>query len=252
MVAELSLNHPDMGRRGVNRMNIPYPPLHYYQNQGMVPGTGPVECVTTCVVMVMNMLKDRLAHDLDRPAIPDITVRAYAARLDGLGIFGWGCRLPSNFFIPAGRGWMHPIWQAPAALREFAGILKKEYGVAFTFSQPAGSSLEDITQALEAGKYVIVHGLWPNEPLKEQLVRFGGGPHSLVPVLVAAQADQVLCLDPADPDPGTIDPDRPATYPAARLSAMPTAEFLAFWGRKSLLNLYTRPFTMTVLTPDEV
>ena len=231
-------------------MNLPYPPLHYYQNQGMVPGTGPVECVTTSVVMVMNMLKDRLAHDLNRPAMPDISVRQYAARLDGLPLGGLGYRVPSNFFLAALRGWMHPVWQAPRALRQFAGELKKEYGLSFQVCQTSGNTLDDIHQALQAGNFVIVHGLWQVTDRKEVQYDFGGGPHSMLPVEIDTPADRVLLLNPADPDPGLIDPDNPATYPAPALYAMPTADFLAFWGRKSFLNLYTRPFTITVVIPD--
>jgi hypothetical protein len=231
-------------------MNLPYPPIHYYQNQGMLPKTGLVECVTTSVVMVLNMLKDRLASDLQRPPLPDILVREYAARLDGLGLRGWSSRLPSDFFIPAGRGWMHPVWQAPHALREYARELHKEYGHSFQVRQTSGNTLPDLDSALQAGNYVLVHGLWPAPGDKETLLRFGGGPHTLVPVQVDAPAGQVLVLDPADPDPGGFDPENPVTYPAPRVTVMPEADFLAFWGRKSLLNLYTRPFTMTVAVPD--
>jgi hypothetical protein len=73
----------------------------------------------------------------------------------------------------------------------------------------------------------------------------------MLPVEIDRQADRLLFLNPSEPGPWTVDPDKPATFPAPVLYAMPTREFLAFWGRKSLLNLYTRPFTMTVVIPDK-
>jgi hypothetical protein len=231
-------------------MKIPFPPVHYYQNQGMVPKTGPVECVTTSVVIVMNMVKDRLADDLKEAAIPDISVREYAAKLDGKGLFGWRYRLPSNFPLAMARGWMHPVLQVPSALRHFARELRKEYGSSFKVKRTAGNTLEDIAQALQGGNFVIVHGLWEETNRKEVHYTFGGWPHSMVAVGIDNQSGTILLLNPADPDPWSINPDDPSTYPTAGLSAMPIQEFLAFWGRKSILNLYTRPFTMTVVIPE--
>jgi hypothetical protein len=231
-------------------MNIPFPPEHYYQNQGMVPKTGPVECVTTSVVIVMNMVKDRLADDLKEATIPDIPVREYTAKLDGMGLSGWLYRFPSNFPLAMARGWMHPVLQAPRALNRFARELKKGYGGSFTVKRTSGNTLDDIAQALQEGKFVIVHGLWEETNRKEVHYTFGGWPHSMVAVGIDNQAGNVLLLNPADPDPGSINPDDPSTYPTAGLSAMPIPEFLAFWGRKSILNLYTRPFTMTVVVPE--
>jgi len=231
-------------------MNIPYPPEHYYQNQGMVPKTGLVECVTTSVVIVMNMVKDRLAHDLDKPAIPDIGVEEYAAKLDGMHLSGLNYRFPSDFPLVPFRGWMLPVLQAPIALKQFARELEHKYGCSFKLKQTSGNTLGDISQNLHDGNFVMVHGLWPVTDPKEFLYKFGGGPHTMVPVDVDSQADKVILLNPAEPDPSIIDPDNPATYPAPRLDNMSTQDFLDFWGRKSLLNLYTRPFTMTVVIPD--
>jgi len=231
-------------------MNIPFPPEHYYQNQGMVPDTGPVECVTTSVVMVMNMMKDRLAHDLNQLSMADIGVREYAAKMDAMHLSGLCYRLPSDFFLAAGRGWMHPVLQAPKALKKFASELEQIYGCSFKLKQTSGNKLEDITQNLQDGNFVLVHGLWPVTNSKEYHYQFGGFPHTMVPVEIDSQADKVILLNPAEPHPMTIDPDNPTTHPAAILSEMPTQEFLSFWGRKSLLNLYTRPFTMTVVIPD--
>ena len=228
----------------------PNPPEHYYQNQGMVPGTGPVECVTTSVVITMNRIKDRLALALCQPAIPDILVREYAASLDGMGWRGLRYRFPSFFFLSIARGWMHPVWQAPHALRKFASELDKKYGRTFRVIQTSRNTLDDLQRELQIGNLVIVHGLWQVTNTKEIQYRFGGGPHSMVPVGLDVIHDTVLFLNPAEPDPRTISPDDPATYPSPKLYCMPTGEFLAFWGRKSLLNLYTRPFTMTVVIPD--
>jgi hypothetical protein len=224
--------------------------VHYYQNQGMVPKTGLVECVTTSVVIVMNMVKDRLAHDLKEAPIPDISVKEYAAKLDGMGLSGWLYRVPSNFPLAMARGWMHPVLQVPRVLNHFAGEIKKKNGTSFIVKQTSGNTLDDIAQALQDGNFVIVHGLWEEANRKEIHYTFGGWPHSMVAVEVDNQAGTVTLLNPADPDPGSINPDDPGTYPAAGLYSMPTWEFLAFWGRKSILNLYTRPFTMTVVIPE--
>jgi hypothetical protein len=248
--AAAQYQHRDIESNGAIRVKIPLPPEHYYQNQGMVPKTGPVECVTTSVVILMNMMKDRLAQELNQPPIPDISIREYAAKLDEMGFSGLRYRLPSDFFLAAGRGWMHPVCQAPSALRKFAKELKQRYGRSFQVKQTSGNCLEDIIQAIQDGNFVIVHGLWPVKDPKESLYKFGGGPHSMVPVGVDSQVERVLLLNPAEPDPKTIDPDNPASYPVARVYAMPAREFLDFWGRKSFLNLYTRPFTMTVVITE--
>jgi hypothetical protein len=232
-------------------MKIPYPPEHYYQNQGMVPRTGPVECVTTSVVMAMNMMKDRAAHGRKETARPDIAVREYAARLDGMGWRGLRFRIPSDFILKGARGWMHPVWQATNALRQFGRELEKEYGSSFEVKRSSGNSLEDIARALRAGSIVLVHGLWQVTDHRDIHYRFGGFPHTMLPVKVDRQADTVFLLNPAKPAPRLIQPDHLATIPAPALDAMPTGDFLAFWGRKSLLNLYTRPFTMTVVIPEE-
>jgi hypothetical protein len=198
----------------------------------------------------MNMMKDRLAYDLNRPAILDIHVRDYVKKLNGMGMCGLRYRFPSNFPFIAMRGWMLPVLQAPLALKQFASELKHIYGCSFKVKQTSGNTLEDITQALQDGNFVLVHGLWVVTDTKEIHYKFGGIPHTMLPVEIDSLNDKVRLLNPAEPNPGRIDPNDPATYPAAELDEMPTEEFLAFWGRKSFLNLYTRPFTMTVVIPD--
>jgi hypothetical protein len=233
-------------------MNLLYPPIHYYQNQGMVPDTGPVECVTTSVVMAMNMAKDRLARDFNQPPIPDISVQEYAAGLDGKKIFGLPYRIPSDFFLAAARGWIHPVFQAPAALRQFAQELKQKYNYPHSFAvkQSSGNTLENIRENLQAGNFVLIHGLWAVSGRNDPLYRFGGHPHTMLPVDVDDRAGKVILLNPAEPDPRKVKPGNPSTYPTLTLDQMPMQEFLAFWGRKSILNLYTRPFTMTVVIPE--
>jgi len=231
-------------------VKIPFPPEHYYQNQGTVPMTGPVECVTTSVVMVMNMMKDRLAQDHKESAWPDIPVKEYAARLDNMGWRGLRFRIPSSFFLATARGWMHPVWQAPIALRQWARELKNGYGSSFEVKQTSGNSLEDIGRELRSGNFVLVHGLWQVTGTKDLHYLFGGIPHTMLPVKVDRQANKVLFLNPGAPGPRMIQLDKPVTFPAPPLYDMPIGEFLAFWGRKSLLNLYTRPFTMTVVIPE--
>ena len=233
-------------------MKTPYPPEHYYQNQGMVPRTGAVECVTTSVVMVMNMMKDLLAQYHQESAWPDIPVKEYAARLDGMGWRGLRYRIPSGFFLAGARGWMHPVWQAPMVLRQWARELKTDYGSSFKVKQSSGNSLEDIERALQVGNFVLVHGLWLVTDKRNLHYLFGGIPHTMLPVEIDRQANKVLLLNPGEPSPRTILVDKPVTFPIPALYAMPTGEFLAFWGRKSFLNLYTRPFTMTEVIPEFV
>jgi hypothetical protein len=231
-------------------MNLPYPPEHYYQNQGMVPRTGPVECVTTSVVMVMNMVKDRLAQDLGMTAIPDIRVDEYVQKLDQIRLAGLRYRFSSNFPLAGVRGWMLPVLQAPRALKRFAAELKRDYGCAFHVQQTWGNRLEDIARALEQENFVLVHGLWQITDSKKIQRKFGGFPHTMVAVQVDWKAGKVVLLNPAEPHPMTVQADDPHTRPEARLFEMSIQEFMDFWGRRSFLNLYARPFTMTVVIPE--
>jgi hypothetical protein len=231
-------------------MKLPFPPEYYYQNQGMVPRTGPVECVTTSVVMVMNMVKDRLAQDLGMTAIPDIRVDEYVQKLNKMRLTGLRYRFPSNFPLTGMQGWMLPVLHIPRALRRFAAELKRDYGCAFHIKQTWGNKLEDIARALEQGNFVLVHGLWQITDSRNVLRKFGGHPHTMVAVQVDREADKVILLNPAEPHPMTVQADDPATHPEARLYEMFLQEFMDFWGRRSFLNLYTRPFTMTVVMPE--
>jgi hypothetical protein len=72
----------------------------------------------------------------------------------------------------------------------------------------------------------------------------------MLPVEIDRMAGKVLFLNPGEPSLRTIKLEKQTTFPAPVLYAMSTVDFLAFWGRKSLLNLYTRPFTMTAVIPD--
>jgi hypothetical protein len=146
---------------------------------------------------------------------------------------------------------MHPIWQAPQALKRFARELKEKYGCSFKVRQSSGNSMDDVSRTLQEGKLVIVHGLWLITDPKESLYKFGGGPHTMLVVGVDTSADKISFLNPAYPHPETINPDDPSTFPQPALDEMTIQEFIQFWGRKSLLNLYTRPYTMTVIIPDE-
>jgi hypothetical protein len=231
-------------------MNLPYPPEHYYQNQGMVPRTGPVECVTTSVVMVMNMVKDRLAQDLGMTDIPDIRVDEYVQKLDQIRLAGLRYRFSSNFPLAGMRGWMLPFMQVPRALRQFAGELQRDYGCSFQVKQTSGNTLEEIRKTLKNGNFVLVHGLWPVTKSMKLHYLFGGFPHTMVPVQVDYRACKVILLNPAEPHPMTIQADDPATRPEARLYEMSIQEFMEFWGRRSFLNLYARPFTMTLVIPE--
>lgn len=224
-------------------------PAQYHQWQGNVPNTGHVECVTTSVVMAMNMMKDLLAEKFGRTPLPDILVQNYVAQLDSQGLGGLQYRFPTNSprivvkltriqplfdFTPA--GWMHPVWQAPNALNAFSEQLKQEYGCGFTVRQTSGNTLKDIDKNLQEGNLILVHGLW--SPSDNNQTFLGGLPHTMGPVIAHdTTVGKITLLDP-----GTQD----------ALHEMSISEFTDFWSKPSKANLYTQPNTMTVLIPDTI
>ncbi len=241
------------GTTGIVSLNPPFPLLHYYQNQGMVAKTGPVECVTTSVVMGMNIIKDILAQNFNRPPIPDIRVQDYVSQMDKLGWSELPYRVPSDFpDVPVINmpidGWMHPVIQAPNALNQFSAELRDKYGCGFTVRQTSGNTLDDIARNLREGNPVLAHGLWQVTNPSDPTYKLGGFPHTMLPVEVDASAKTVTLLDPAYPK--LYDPNNPTANPNPELHVMSDQEFQEWWDRQSTANLYTAPNTMTVLVPD--
>ena len=234
----------------LGRVNLDWPTVlppfsRYPQNQLNVPVTGPVECVTTTVVVARNMMKDRLADKFGLAPIPDISVEEFVSQLDRLGWAGLICRVPSNAptlsipfvnprveFNPS--GWMHPLLQAPHALNRLSAGLRRQYGCGFTFKQSSGNSLSQIAGNLSRGNLVLVHGLWP--ALDGATGFLGGMSHTMGPVVGIDFEGRTVTVLNTD----------------SSVKLMPAQEFTDFWSRPSRANLYTKPNTMTVLVPDAV
>jgi hypothetical protein len=218
------------------------PLSEFHQNQFTVRITGPVECVTTSVVMARNMVNELLAFRTGRARLPDLRLQVYIDELDKLGWRGLSCRFPTSFpDIPVPlttrkinpRGFMLPSSQARNALTRLASGLRQYYGASFKFRQTSGNTLQDIANNLEAGNLVLVSGLLA--PLGFEQGLLGGHPHTMGPVI---QVDYITGTI------SSIDTGAEPIYTARH------ENFMQFWGRKSRLNLYTRPYTLTVLIPD--
>lgn len=215
------------------------PLAEFHQSQFGVPVTGAVECVTTTVAVARNMVNELLAFRTGREPLPDLTVQEYITELDNLGWREMFYRVPTRFpdiRLPFAankvnpRGFMLPRSQAILALRKIARRLREYYGASFRVRQTAGNTLEDIAANLEAGNLVLLSGLY--EPAGKEQGLLGGAPHTYGPVTkVDFDSRTITALDTG----------------ALPFNVSSFDNFLKFWGKKSLLNLYTRPFTMTVL-----
>lgn len=218
-------------------------PGEFHLDQFSVRLTGAVECVTTSVAIARNMMNELLASRTGKPPLPDLIIQDYVAALDGLGWRGIFYRVPSRFpdlsipliskgkFSP--RGFMLPRSQALFALRRLAAELRNYYGVSFRVRQTARNTLEDIAANLRAGNLVLLSGLYRAVGKEQELL--GGSPHTYGPVTeVDFAAGTITALDTG----------------ASPLNVSTFEEFLHFWDRKSLLNLHTRPRTMTVLAVE--
>jgi hypothetical protein len=231
-----------------NAVSLPWPaglrPLkEFHQSQFGVRLTGAVECVTTSVVTARNMLNELLAFQTGKPPLPDLSVQEYIAELDALGWRGILYRVPTDFpdlsipFIFKGkvnpRGFMLPRLQARFALRRIASGLREHFGLSFRLRQTWGNSLEKLAAQVAAGNLVLVSGMYA--PAGKEQGLLGGAPHTYGPVTgVDFDARTVTALDTG----------------ALAFTISTFENFLAFWGKKSLLNLYCRPFTMTALIPE--
>jgi hypothetical protein len=224
------------------------PPLDtFHQNQrDLGPLTGEVECVTTTISTARNMMNELLALRTGaKEKLSTENVQDYVKELDALHWRGWLYRIPTDCFdirIPFlmkesfnPRGFMLPRSQALFALRRIASEFRKHYGLSFKIRQISGNTLEEIAGHLQAGNLVLISGMF--EPAGKEQGVLGGGPHTYGPVTsVDFIAGRITVIDTGEQP----------------LTTTPFEDFLDFWGRKSFLNLYTRPFTMTVLIPDSL
>jgi hypothetical protein len=209
--------------------------LHYFQSQGRDPT--PNECVTTSVVMSMNIMEDRVASGNMQPIqyISKLLLKDYTRDLDALRILGWKYRFSSDSLLP---GMMTP-WQAVLALKDHAATLKAKYGRSYKIQLKPWCTINDLINNLKQGKIMLIHGAW-RIPLTASTNRYlafiGGMPHTMVLVGYEPEADQWFLLDPGLP-------------PTPTFRRMKTEELLTkFWGRKFLF--YPPRFSITIITPD--
>jgi hypothetical protein len=226
-------------------LNWPFslrPVITFHQNQFSVRITGQVECVTTTVVTSRNLMNEFLAFRTGLAQLPDQSVQDYIDELDKLGWRGIPLRFPTKFpviSIPLTsiklnlRGFLLPQSQVLNTLKRISAKFKQYYGSSFVAKQTSGNTLKDIARNIQEGNLVLISGLFEsNDPLQKLL---GGSPHTLGPVIeVNFITSTITSIDTG------IEPLRTFTF----------NDFMQFWGRKSLLNLYTKPYTMTVLIPD--
>ncbi len=216
---------------------------HYFQSQGCGPTKN--ECVTTAVVMSMNMIKDRIAARWGFSAgmIPDQTVEKYTCELDHAGIRGWRYRFPTGSLLS---GMMTP-WQAVWALKDFSETVKTKYGRTCTVQLSSGHTLQDLVQSLRCGKIVLVHGArrmtlsCQRENHSPWLPWMGGRPHTMILVGYDGPSDQWIFLNPAKP--WLTDGNHPECI---KLHRMSTVELMDFWGRQFLF--YPPRFSITVIS----
>jgi hypothetical protein len=218
--------------------------LRYYQNQRYGSLTDN-ECVTTSVVMSMNILKDWAAASTGHPPEPDQILGEFTGSLDQLGMKAWRYRFSSKSFLP---GFMTP-WQAVITLRSHSAKLKKNYGKSFKVRLSAWHTIEDLVERLQAGKLILLHGAWkmsidPKKPGYNPLLGWlGGMPHTVVLAGYDGETDTWSLLNPADPWP----PDH-KTPVKPKLQKLTTQELMDFWGRQFLF--YPPRFAITTITLD--
>ncbi|MBI5946102.1 MAG: hypothetical protein HY864_17210 [Chloroflexi bacterium] len=217
--------------------------LHYFQSQGY--GPTPNECVTTSVLMCMNLLKDLATQG--RALEPDRNIQSYVRELDLLGVWGWKYRFSTSSPLP---GMMTP-WQAILALKDFTKSLTRKYGRSFKVKMQARRKPSDLIENLQAGRLILIHGAWQmtidrqnkNLEYNPLLALLGGMPHTMVLIGYDGAESQWLLLNPADPWPA--DKLKPVT---PKFFKMTTDQLMDFWGRKFLF--YPPRFSITVISPD--
>lgn len=218
--------------------------LQYFQSQGYGPTKN--ECVTTSVVMSMNMMKDRIAWSQEQSQhFPDRLLGDYTRELDNLGIRGWRYRFSTNSWLP---GMMTP-WQAVLALKDFAALLRTVHSKNYKVKLSGGHHLDDLIEFIKVGRIILIHGARRMTLSSERenynllLPWLGGMPHTMVLVGYDGPSDQWVLLNPAKP----WLTDRNSLMPKG-LDRMSTKDLLEFWGRRFLF--YPPRFAVTVISSE--
>ncbi|MGE5249989.1 MAG: hypothetical protein ACM3QS_07205 [Bacteroidota bacterium] len=218
--------------------------LHYFQSQGLGPTNN--ECVTTSTVMAMNIMEDRIAASQGQGPVQyraSLQIEDYIRDLDALGVRGWLYRFSTKSFLP---GMMTP-WGARNAMRAHAARLKQQYGKSYRVRTLSHRTVDDLIQALEQNKVILLHGAWQKrltDATDRQLALMGGMPHTMVLAGYEPAVDFWNILNPAEPWLKA----RTDEYPP-RMFKMTTAQLVDFWGRKFLF--YPPRFSITTLTMEE-
>lgn len=220
--------------------------LGYFQSQGYGPTRN--ECVTTCVLMSMNILTDLAAIRKGHTPPPQRKLRDYTAELDRRSWRGWIYRFSSSSLLP---GMMTP-WQGLITLKEFARQIKKRYSSSLIIKLSKGHTPHDLISMLKEGRLILLHGAWkvtldeqekrhPYHPLQAIL---GGMPHTMLLAGYDAVNDEWLFMNPASPWPANVNMDVNPSFFRMRTSGL-----LEFWGRRFIF--YPPRFSATTLTMEK-
>jgi len=218
--------------------------LHYFQSQGFGPTNN--ECVTTSTVMAMNMIEDRIAWRQRGEPLryeANLCIEDFIRDLDGRGMLGWRYRFPTRSWFPG----MMPPWGARNTLRKHAVSLKHKYGKSYRVKTKIHQTVDDLIQALEQNKVILIHGAWQkklSDPKDQLLAWLGGMPHTMVLVGYESSSGLWNLLNPADPWVKS----RNDSY-QARMYRMNTQQLMDFWGRRFVF--YPPRFAITTLTMEE-
>jgi hypothetical protein len=187
-------------------------------------------------------MNELCAYRTGKPRLPYLSVIKYIDELEDIGWRSILYRVPTTFpniCIPFGskkinpRGFMHPRYQALRNLVHLAGELRNHYGISYSVSQFAGKRIEDIEFHLNRGNLLLVSGMFP--PLGPEQVFLGGAPHTLGPVTMVSRRDGKIAM---------LDTGKTPT------KTLSLSDFTNIWGRKSRLNLYTKPNKIKVISLD--
>jgi hypothetical protein len=215
--------------------------LHYFQSQALGPTTN--ECVTTSAVMAMNIMEDRVACGPENGLLQyhaSLLIEDFIRDLDAQGIAAWKYRFSTKSPLPG----MMPPGGARRAMRRHAQGLRQKYGRSYIVETRSHLKVEDLAQALEEQKIVLLHGAWPKK-LSDAKDRFlallGGMPHTMLLVGYEAGGEMWNLLNPAEPWLNS----RTTKYDP-HLFRMTTAQLVDFWGRRFLF--YPPRFSITTLS----
>lgn len=216
--------------------------LHYFQSQGLGPTNN--ECVTTSTVMAMNLIEDRIAAG--REASPqyaaNLLLEDFIRDLDAQGFRGWLYRFSTKSPLP---GMMTP-GGARRAMKAHAARLKGKYSRSYRVETLFHQTVDDLIQALEQGKIILLHGAWQKKLSDAQdrhLALMGGMPHTMLLVGYEGAGGFWNLLNPAEP---WLKSRTTGYHP--HLFLMTTQQLMDFWGRKFLF--YPPRFAITTLTEE--